>query len=320
MQPLQVSLSACGTGSAATWNESDGNPLLTVGTAPAATCGAPAGSTYDPAYAQIVIDLNYTGTAVPVPASTTGFDTTNYASGTPRMVIELANGHSLWGYPPSSGLNGSNMAWAVDNGNTYTDYATAYNEAGAASTHVTSAFVVADLSQPAGVTSEVSNLSYGGQVLQPTGFIASKDLSQNGSPLAFDVRNGVKANGTRVQVWEQGDTGSSNGNVMNQSFTPVPLGNGVMELRLMDTGLCLDNTGNAVKSDWQVWSCNGDRAQQFMYGTPSTSAPNGTLEAFGASTASVHVVADDTNGRGNSSLVQGWPYPGTVANEMWIVP
>src|SRR5579875_398234 len=58
--PLQVTLSACGTGSSAVWSAAM-TPVLTIGTAPAGTCGAPAGSTYDPAHAKVSVDLSSAG-------------------------------------------------------------------------------------------------------------------------------------------------------------------------------------------------------------------------------------------------------------------
>jgi hypothetical protein len=153
--PVLATLSACGSGSSATW--SGGNAVLTVGTGAAGTCGAPAGSTYNPAYAQEVLQVK--GGAVP----TTGpaFATDNYASGSPRMVIDLGNGHSLIGYPAPSGLNGSDMAWAVDNGNTYTDYETAYHNALAYETTVKDAYVVEDADQTPGTADTITAFTYG---------------------------------------------------------------------------------------------------------------------------------------------------------------
>ena len=160
---LSVTLSACGTGSSAVWN-SAGNPVLTIGTAPAATCGAPSGSTHDPAFAQIGIN-GVAGQPTPTPSDLTSFHTDHYHSGSPRFVIFLNNGHSLWGYPPESALNGTDMAWAVDNGNTYTSYAVAYNGAGGAATTVKQAFVVEDTDQVPGTVDTITGLTFGGNTL-----------------------------------------------------------------------------------------------------------------------------------------------------------
>jgi hypothetical protein len=161
--PVLATLSACGSGSSAVW--SGGNAVLTVGTGAAATCGAPAGSTYNPAYAQEVLQVK--GGAVPAPTQGPAFATDNYASGSPRIVIDLGNGHSLIGYPAASGLNGTDMAWAVDNGNTYTSYATAYNSALAYETTVKDAYVVEDADQTPGTADTITDFTYGNQVVEP---------------------------------------------------------------------------------------------------------------------------------------------------------
>ena len=159
--PVLATLSACGTGSSAAW--SGGNAVLKVGTAGAGQCGAPANATYNPAYAQEVLQVK--GGAVP--AIGPAFATDNYASGSPRIVIDLGNGHSLIGYPAASGLNGSDMAWAVDNGNTYTDYATAYHTALAYETTVKDAYVVEDADQTPGTVDTITDFTYGSQVVEP---------------------------------------------------------------------------------------------------------------------------------------------------------
>lgn len=97
-----------------------------------------------------------------VPATQPEFTTDNYASGSPRIVIDLGNGHSLVGYPAKSGLNGNDMAWAVDNGNTYTAYTTAYNNALAYETTVKDAYVVEDADQMPGTADTITDFTYGG--------------------------------------------------------------------------------------------------------------------------------------------------------------
>lgn len=164
--PLSVSLQSCGTGSAAVFTS--GNPVLTIGTAPGATCGAPAGSTYDPAYAQVVLN-GVAGTAVPTAEPV--FATDHYTNGSPRIVIELNNGKSLWGYPAASGLNGSDMAWAVGNAGTYTNYATALTGASASSTTVKQAFIVEDADQAQGTKDTITSLQYANQTLGGGGVV-----------------------------------------------------------------------------------------------------------------------------------------------------
>jgi len=89
--PLQVTLYACGTGSSAVWNSTP-DPVLKAGTASPGTCGASAGSTYNPANAR----LGFNGTFdSAVPATEPAFKASAYSTGTPRMVIGLLNGKTL---------------------------------------------------------------------------------------------------------------------------------------------------------------------------------------------------------------------------------
>jgi hypothetical protein len=171
--PVLATLSACGTGSSASW--SGGNAVLTVGTSAGATCGAPAGSTYNPAYAQEVLQVK--GGAVPTTGPT--FTTDHYASGSPRIVIDLGNNHSLWGYPAISGLNGTDMAWAVDNGNTYTDYTTAYNKALAYQTTVKDAYVIVDADQTPGTTDTITDFTYGGAPVEAEVILTLDSVTNN---------------------------------------------------------------------------------------------------------------------------------------------
>ena len=160
--PVLATLSACGSGSSPTW--SGGNAVLTVGTGAAATCGAPAGSTYNPAYAQEVLQVK----GGVVPTTEPKFTTDNYASGSPRIVIDLGNSHSLIGYPGASGLNGTDMAWAVDNGSTYTSYATAYHTALGYETTVKDAYLVEDADQTPGTSDTITSFTYGGAPVEAT--------------------------------------------------------------------------------------------------------------------------------------------------------
>lgn len=151
--PLRVTLGTqvAGDGSSAVFSAT-GDPVLTLGT--------PSGATG--AYVDIA-----SAKGQPVPASSPSFATSAYAAGSPRFVIMLSNKQSLWGYPAAAGLNGAGMAWAVDNGNTYTSYATAVAaaEKGGSGITVTDAQVVADGDQKPGTADVISGLSYGGQVL-----------------------------------------------------------------------------------------------------------------------------------------------------------
>ena len=87
------------------------------------------------------------------------FTTDNYNAGSPRYFITLSDGNTLWGYPAASGLNGSDMAWAINNGNTYLSWDGVQASEGDAI--VTGAFVIADADQAAGTVDEISGLTFG---------------------------------------------------------------------------------------------------------------------------------------------------------------
>jgi hypothetical protein len=164
--PLQVKLVACGTGSSAVWN-SDLNLVLTAGTASASDCGATAGATSNPAYAELQFTLEAGGA---VPATEPAFKASAYAAGTPRMVIDLNNGQTLVGYPGQalsgqSAPDAAGMAWAVGASSTYTDYATAYKTATASTTLVKDAYIVEDAKQAAGTANTLTAVQYDGKTL-----------------------------------------------------------------------------------------------------------------------------------------------------------
>lgn len=87
------------------------------------------------------------------------FTTTDYNAGSPRYYITLSDGNSLWGYPPNTQLNNADMAWAINNGNTYMPWTTVQTLEGNAM--VTGAYVIADGDQAAGTTDQINNLSLG---------------------------------------------------------------------------------------------------------------------------------------------------------------
>ncbi len=76
------------------------------------TVGLPSGTTN--ALAQLT-----SGSGKALPLTEPVFTTDNYNACSPRFYITLSNGDSLEGYPANAGLNGTDMAWAVNNGNTY---------------------------------------------------------------------------------------------------------------------------------------------------------------------------------------------------------
>ena len=139
-----VSFSASNDGASAGWTAGKGSAIdLTLGSS---------GGSY------AVITLHHVdGTVSSVDEPS--FTTDNYAAGSPRYYVTLSDGHSLWGYPSASGLNGSDMAWAVDNGNTYESWTAVQSQEGSA--EVSGAWVIADAGQQAGTTDEITGLSFG---------------------------------------------------------------------------------------------------------------------------------------------------------------
>lgn len=160
--------------------------------------------------------------SAPVPAGEPRFNTDNYNAGSPRWVIDLSNDKSLEGYPGialsgGTGPDSNGMAWSVGNGGTYTDYTTAYNNAGAGDPDVTvtAAFIVADGDQAAGTTDTLTNVNYdevlsGSTNVPPTGPVCYDHSSTDptaacawqelGSPGGYnlDVKGQVAASGTPI--------------------------------------------------------------------------------------------------------------------------
>jgi hypothetical protein len=151
--PLAVSALGGADGSSAGWACQPGGPIaLTVGS-----------TAYDPetnvgTFAQIAI-TDVGGTAIDGLSAPT-FTTDNYNAGSPRFVIDLSNGDSLWGYPPNAGLNASDFAWAINNGNTYQPWSDV--QSAESGTTVVDAVVIADGDQDPGTTDKISDLTFNG--------------------------------------------------------------------------------------------------------------------------------------------------------------
>jgi hypothetical protein len=153
--PLQVTLSADGNGTAV-FNGS-GDPVRTLG-----STGT---------YAPMAVSLPSSSLA---PATPPSFTTDNYAAGSPRWVIELANGSFIDGYPAQLGGTANDSftgnQWAVGNSGTYESYADAL--AGAndplGNVQVTNAFVVEDADQTAGTADTLTGVQYNGLTLPGT--------------------------------------------------------------------------------------------------------------------------------------------------------
>jgi hypothetical protein len=150
---LPLSVSALGgDGSSAGWACTPGGPIaLTVGTTP-----------YDPdtdigTFAEIDL-VDVAGTDLSNLVEPT-FTSDNYGAGSPRYYIKLDNGDSLWGYPPAEiSPTATDFGWAINNGNSYDPWSDVVSaESGA---KVTRAIVIADGSQAAGQTDNISSLKF----------------------------------------------------------------------------------------------------------------------------------------------------------------
>lgn len=141
-----LSFGASNDGASAGWSQGKGSAIDL-------TLGSSGGS-----FAEIT--LHHVEGVVVSDLTAPSFTTDNYSAGSPRYFITLSDRHSLWGYPAASGLNGGDMAWAIDNGNTYMSWSQVQSSAeGSAS--VTGAFVIADADQAAGTADEITGLSFG---------------------------------------------------------------------------------------------------------------------------------------------------------------
>lgn len=297
---LPVTLSACGSGSSAVWNAS-GDPVLTVGTASAATCGAPAGSTYDPAYAQVVIKVN--GHAVPTAEPT--FTTDHYASGSPRMVMDLNNGHSLTGYPAASGLNGTDMAWATDLApNTYTSYAVAYAATNANTTTVKDAYIVEDADQVPGTADTLTGIQFGGAQVQVTSF----------GP--FTMKNVYSGKCLNISDGNYSATGSTNQYDCGATWHGIAAGAQRFErLNFADGSAYLvaisPDSGNS--GPWFVHATTKGKALTL------TGSPDPYSYGQGGFFGWHGLVADDANfSKSNLTVIWGWPKTGS-SNQQWTV-
>jgi hypothetical protein len=307
--PVSPTLSACGQGSSAVWNSSN-DAVLTAGTAAPGTCGAPAGSSYDPAYAQLTVS-GAAGAPVPTEPS---FHASTYSAGDPRFVIDLSNGHSLLGYPPESGLNGTDMAWAVDNGNTYTGYATALQTAGVdSSTTVKDAYIVDDTTLQ-GKQVTLTDVRYNGMILADSAVstVSSRGGIKNAySGKCMDVTGGVFTTGTLIQQWTCGAKAPDGVAGGDQQFQFTTYTNGSVSSGYLE----------AISPAGQVFYVAPDGSgQQLQITTSRTTADvmakSGPYYTF----PSTGLVADDAGrSTSNGGKVIGFTQNGG-ANQQWSMP
>lgn len=250
---LSITLKQSNDGAMTGWDNGSGDPQLTVGYNSATT------------YAEMVVDgwNQYEVNGSSPPAAEPMFKTDNYKAGSPRYVIELNNHHSLEGYPGldlsgQSSPDSNGMAWAVDNGNTYTDYATAVSNANVTGQTVNTAYIVADGDQAGGTKDTISGVEYNGYWVAPPVPMstAGATMTGYGSKCVDDYRSGT-ANGTTIDLYSCNGTNAQNwwlepdGTVRNSAGGPSG---------------CLDDTGYGWQGTKQeLYNCVGQSNQAWTY-------------------------------------------------------
>ena len=141
-----VTFAASHDGASAGWSAGKGSPINLV-------LGSSSGS-----FAEVRLHQVHASAISDI--TEPSFTTSLYNAGSPRFYITLSNGDSLWGYPPQSGVATSNMAWAINNGNTYMSWTQV--QAAEAGATVSDAYVIADADQTPGTTDVITGLTFGG--------------------------------------------------------------------------------------------------------------------------------------------------------------
>jgi hypothetical protein len=261
------------------------------------------------------MDVNNPPAAVPTSEPT--FTTNYYNAGSPRWVIELNNGKSLVGYPAKSGLNGTAMAWGAGNGAPYTNYQTAYTNAGASSTTVKDAFIIADGDQTEATTDTLTSITYDGQTInQPASSgTATGEIRNAFSGKCLDVRNGYYFDGGLLQQWTCG--ASYNGIAgADQQFKIVNFSDGTAELQAISWNqqvYCV--TAASAGTQLTLHSCDGPSA----VGASQDMKKAGGYYTF-PGTSPALVMTDWAAGTGNGNKVAaGTETPGAT-DQQWSMP
>jgi hypothetical protein len=272
------------------------------------------GSQTSSTYAEM--DVDSPPSAVPMSEPT--FTTNYYNAGSPRWVIELNNGKSLVGYPAKSGLNGTDMAWGVGNGAPYTGYQTAYTNAGASSTTVKDAFIVADGGQTAGTMDTLTDITYNGRpVIGPTSSgTATGEIRNAFSGKCLDVRNNYYFDGGLLQQWTCG--ASYNGIAgADQQFKIVNFSDGTAELQAISWNqqvYCV--TAASAGAQLTLQSCDVPGA----VGASQNMKKVGGYYTFPGSGSPALVMTDWASGTGNGNKVAAWTETPGATNQQWSLP
>ena len=92
-----------------------------------------------------------------LPATAPSLEATGYAAGTPRLVIFMSNGDTVFSYPGGT--------FEINSSGTYVDWATVLSTEGGKT--VSSVYVVADASQAVPYEATVTALQYHGDIYVP---------------------------------------------------------------------------------------------------------------------------------------------------------
>ena len=226
--------SASGTGASA---------LITGPGAAKLTVGSPTSSTY----AQVTVK----GAPKAAPATAPSFTTDHYAAGSPRWVIEFANGDNIDNN--QTGVPGAANGWEYNTGSGWQGYGDTYAQVLAivdpnGKVDVKEAFIVADGDQTPGTTDTLSGMQYDGKTLTaytaPTGGKPGKGGKPGG---------GQPGKGGNPGKGGQPGSQRGSGYVVNAY-----------------SGKCLDAAnvfGEARTTTLQIWSCGAARGvdQHFTY-------------------------------------------------------
>jgi hypothetical protein len=189
-------------------------------------------------FAQVSVNLQTLGLST-APATAPSFTTDKYAAGSPRWVIELANGNFITGYPAQLGAGAasdfSGAQWAVGTSGNYVTYQAAL--AGAndplGNVKVTDAFIVEDADQAANTVDTLTGVQYDGLTAVPPpaqivavlshGHVVS--LNNNRAVLAWQVTPD-KVNRFQVTMHVSGPLNNRTGitTIPQASYSGLPAG------------------------------------------------------------------------------------------------
>ena len=289
--PLTVTLSADGNGTAVF--DASGNPVLTVG-----STGT---------YAQMAVNLSAGSVA---PTTTPTFDTDHNAEGSPRWVIELANGNFVDCY--GNEVIGGTGPCAVGNSGTYEPYATALSGAGdpLGNVQVTNAYIVEDTGQVVGTSDTLTNVQYNGQTLQGT-----VTVTNPGS------QSWVVGKAASLQIAATTNTSDT---TLTYAATGLPAGVTINSSTGLISGT--PTTAESYTTTVTVTNAYGNaNTQSFAWMTSNpVTTPSGFITSQKLTANSYALAVDDTAGtlaNGNPQQVweSGTGSTGSPANQQWTI-